>query len=62
MNFPLFKSTINGIGSGSGVAWPFFGIVFTLIGDGIGSITSYALGGFALGLFFCSPLFFRKIF
>src|SRR4051812_896686 len=40
----LFRAAFNGIGSGAGVAWPLFGIVFSLIGGPIGSCLSLALG------------------
>ncbi|MDP3267417.1 MAG: hypothetical protein Q8M40_00065 [Legionella sp.] len=40
----LFKSSVNGIGTGAGVAWPLFGIVFGAIGGTIGSPVSLLLG------------------
>lgn len=52
----LFKAVFNGIGSGAGVAWPLFGIVFTVIGGAVGSILSFAMGGVALGLFLAVTL------
>ncbi|MFT4060217.1 MAG: hypothetical protein QM652_11790 [Legionella sp.] len=47
----IFKSAFNGIGSAAGVAWPFFGIVFSVIGCNVGGPVSLALGGFAVTLF-----------
>ncbi|HHF0524785.1 TPA: hypothetical protein ACTUT5_003359 [Legionella anisa] len=46
-----FKSIINGIGTGAGVAWPMFGIVFSVVGASIGGLVSFALGGVAIALF-----------
>ncbi|HHT0592212.1 TPA: hypothetical protein ACTXXA_002197 [Legionella anisa] len=46
-----FKSIINGIGTGGGVAWPLFGIVFSVVGTSIGSLVSFALGGVSIALF-----------
>jgi ABC-type multidrug transport system fused ATPase/permease subunit len=47
----FFKSAFNGIGSAAGVAWPFFGIVFSAVGSTIGGPVSLILGSFAMGLF-----------
>lgn len=47
----IFKSIINGIGTGAGVAWPLFGIVFNVIGASIGGLFSFTLGGITIGLF-----------
>lgn len=47
----LFKSIFNGIGTGAGVAWPSFGIVFSLIGASIGGALSVTLGVITIGLF-----------
>ena len=47
----IVRSIFNGIGSGAGVAWPFFGIVFTLLGGAVGSILSLALGVTCMALF-----------
>lgn len=46
-----FKSLLNGIGTGAGVAWPLFGIVFTLLGGLIGGSVSLVLGCISLCLF-----------
>ncbi|MGC1182580.1 hypothetical protein [Legionella sp.] len=53
----LVKSAFNGIGSGAGVAWPFFGILFTLVGGSIGGSISLMLGSIAIGLFFTVSVF-----
>ncbi|MBA2648651.1 MAG: hypothetical protein H0U75_03450 [Legionella sp.] len=47
----VFRSTFNGIGSGAGLAWPTFGIVFNLIGGVIGSLVSLVLAIPCLVLF-----------
>lgn len=60
MKLSLFKSTINGIGSGAGVAWPLFGLLFALIGGSVGGIISLTLGGLAVSLFLlvCLPIIY----
>ncbi|HRD69230.1 MAG TPA: hypothetical protein PK657_03730 [Legionella sp.] len=52
----LFKSSVNGIGTGAGVAWPLFGIVFGAIGGTIGSPVSLMLGLGSVILFFTVTL------
>lgn len=47
----LFRSAFNGIGSGAGVAWPLFGLVFSLVGGPIGSCLSLGLGIVCILLF-----------
>ncbi|WP_454781531.1 hypothetical protein [Legionella sp. WA2022007384] len=48
----LFKSVLNGVGSGAGVAWPLFGIVFAILGGSIANFFSLALGVISISLFF----------
>ncbi|HHF7387085.1 TPA: hypothetical protein ACPSKW_003709, partial [Legionella bozemanae] len=48
----FLKSVLNGIGSGSGVAWPLFGILFAALGGTIASFFSLSLGILAITLFF----------
>ncbi|MFA6303616.1 MAG: hypothetical protein WC627_10880 [Legionella sp.] len=47
----LYRSFLNGIGTGAGVAWPLFGIVFALLGGAIGGYLSLALGIVCITLF-----------
>jgi hypothetical protein len=47
----LFKSILNGIGTGAGFAWPLFGIVFNVVGASIGGVFSLTLGSITVGLF-----------
>ncbi|VEB34104.1 hypothetical protein [Legionella cherrii] len=56
----FFKSVLNGIGSGAGVAWPLFGIVFTLFGGAVASLFSLTLGIISISLFFAVgiPIFY----
>lgn len=48
----VLKSLFNGIGSGAGVAWPLFGISFSLLGGAIEGVLSVALGAISISLFF----------
>jgi len=52
----LFRSAFNGIGTGAGVAWPFFGIVFSVLGGSIGGLLSLTLGAISIGLFLAITL------
>ena len=56
----FFKSIINGIGTGAGVAWPLFGIVFSVVGASMGGLLSFTLGGIAVSLFLttCATVFY----
>ncbi|MDR3504168.1 MAG: hypothetical protein P4L79_16490 [Legionella sp.] len=56
----FFKSIINGVGTGAGVAWPLFGIVFSVVGASIGGLLSLTLGGIATTLFLtiCAAVFY----
>jgi hypothetical protein len=56
----LFRSLFNGIGSGAGVAWPLFGVVFTLLGGSIGGLLSLTLGITSIFIFFTIsiPIFY----
>ncbi|WP_133137665.1 hypothetical protein [Legionella rowbothamii] len=56
----LFKSIINGVGTGAGVAWPLFGIVSSVAGTSIGGLLSFTLGGIAITLFLttCAAVFY----
>ncbi|MCL9684990.1 hypothetical protein [Legionella maioricensis] len=47
----LFRAAFNGIGSAAGVAWPSFGIIFSVLGGSIGSMLPLTLGAFSIGLF-----------
>lgn len=47
----LSRAAINGIGSAAGVAWPLFGIIFSILGGSIGGILSLTLGAISTGLF-----------
>lgn len=48
----FLKSLLNGVGSGSGVAWPLFGILFAVLGGAIASFFSLTLGAISIALFF----------
>jgi hypothetical protein len=52
----LFRSAFNGIGTGAGVAWPLFGIVFSVLGGSIGGLLSLTLGAISIGLFLAITL------
>jgi hypothetical protein len=56
----FFKSIINGVGTGAGVAWPLFGIVFSVAGASVGGLLSFTLGGIAATLFLtvCAAVFY----
>ena len=56
----FFKSVLNGVGSGAGVAWPLFGIVFTVFGGAVASLFSLTLGIISISLFFAVgiPIFY----
>lgn len=47
----LYRSFLNGIGTGAGVAWPFFGVVFAVLGGSVGGHTSIVLGIVSITLF-----------
>ncbi|KTD35102.1 hypothetical protein Lnau_1992 [Legionella nautarum] len=47
----IFKSTFDAIGTGSGVAWPSFGILSSALSLGIGGAAMAALGSVCCGLF-----------
>lgn len=47
----ILKSALNGIGTGAGVAWPFFGILFAVVGGSVASFLSLALGIVSITLF-----------
>ena len=47
----FFRSIINGVGTGAGVAWPLFGITFSVVGASMGGLLSFTLGGIATTLF-----------
>ncbi|VEG91107.1 hypothetical protein [Legionella spiritensis] len=49
---PLFKSSFDGIGTGAGVAWPFFGILSSTLGLVAGGTIALIAGSVA-GLLFC---------
>lgn len=51
MTMLYIRSLFNAIGSGAGVAWPMFGIVFAVLGGTVASALSLALGGAAIALF-----------
>lgn len=46
-----FQSIFNGIGTGAGVAWPTFGIIFAVLGGAIGGPISLVLGMISVSLF-----------
>ncbi|WP_133127402.1 hypothetical protein [Legionella nagasakiensis] len=48
----LIKSSLDGIGTGAGVAWPFFGIFTSSLGIAAGSTLALVTGSIA-GLLFC---------
>ena len=56
----LLKSFITGLGTGSGVAWPLFGITCAILGASIGGPLSLALGATSICLFFSVsiPIFY----
>jgi len=56
----LLKSLFSGIGTGAGMAWPLFGIVFAILGAAIGGPVSLALGLTSIALFFAVtiPVFY----
>ncbi|MFJ1269308.1 hypothetical protein ACD661_12140 [Legionella lytica] len=47
----FFRSIINGVGTGAGVAWPLYGITFSVVGASMGGLLSFTLGGLATTLF-----------
>lgn len=49
----IIKSSLDAIGSGAGVAWPFFGIVFSSLGLVAGSTVALVTGSIA-GFLFCA--------
>lgn len=56
----LFRASFNAIGSAAGVAWPLFGISFSILGGSIGSLLPLTLGAISIGLFFAIsiPVFY----
>ncbi|CAM3052325.1 Uncharacterised protein [Legionella steigerwaltii] len=56
----LLKSALNAIGSGAGVAWPLYGIVFSVLGGAVASFFSLTFGIISISLFFAVgiPIFY----
>ena len=56
----LIKAFFSALGTGSGVAWPLFGITFALLGASIGGPVSLALGATSIFLFLAVsiPIFY----
>ncbi|KTC91490.1 hypothetical protein [Fluoribacter dumoffii] len=52
----FFKSVVNAIGSGAGVAWPLFGILFALLGGSVASFFSLTFAIISIALFFMVSL------
>lgn len=51
MPIRLFKSFISGIGTGAGVAWPMFGLIFNALNNPVGSTSALILGSITSSIF-----------